>query len=102
MDRKLSTPDQPKRPRDRALPGLEDDAIRELESLAGDYADIRDRRQALTTEEVACKQRVMALMHEHQKTVYKRNGIEIRLEPGEETVKVKIRATDAEEGTADA
>jgi tRNA threonylcarbamoyladenosine modification (KEOPS) complex Pcc1 subunit len=44
----------------------------------------------------------MALMHEHQKTVYKRNGIEIRLEPGEETVKVKIRATDAEEGTADA
>jgi hypothetical protein len=73
------------------LPGMEDRAIADLEQMALDYADIRDRRQALNREEVDLKQKTMALMHKHHKTEYRRDGIEIRIVPGEEDVKVKVK-----------
>jgi hypothetical protein len=42
---------------------------------------------------------VMRLMHKHGKTIYRHDGIEIRLEPGEEDVKVRIKkpGQDAED-----
>lgn len=72
------------------LPGMEDRAIKPLEDIAASYADVRDRRIALNTEEADLKKTALALMHKYGKTVYKHDGIEIHLVAGEENVKVKI------------
>jgi hypothetical protein len=78
------------RPKSQALPGMEDRAIKALEDVAHDYADIRYRRMGLTSEESRLKQRALTLMHQHQRSRYKRNGIEIRVVPGEEKLAVKF------------
>jgi hypothetical protein len=85
-------------PRDRDLPGMEDRAIAELETLAADYADIRDRRIALNAEEGDLKSRVMAEMRRQKKELYKRNGIEIRIVRGDDDVKVKVSTADPGNG----
>jgi hypothetical protein len=98
-DRKLSTPDTPKRgrPRQQDLPGTEDRAIKPLEDVAAAYADLRDRRIELNREEAELKVHVKKLMHKYDKTIYRREGIEIRLIDGEEDVKVKIRKAGDED-----
>jgi hypothetical protein len=78
-----------KREKNQNLPGIEK-GIPALEQIAEAYADVRDRRSALTREEVALKSQALTLMHKHNKSVYKRDGIEIILTPGEETIKVKV------------
>ena len=55
------------------------------------YAEVRDRRMELTDEEGQLKARAIALMHQFKKTIYKHDGIEIRLVAGAEDVKVKVR-----------
>ena len=45
----------------------------------------------LTDEEGQLKARAIALMHQFKKTIYKHDGIEIRLVAGAEDVKVKVR-----------
>jgi hypothetical protein len=77
-------------PRDRDLPGMEDRGLADLDALALDYADIRDRRIDLNTEEADLKARLLAAMHKHGKEFYKRNGVEIRVIKGDEDVKVKV------------
>jgi hypothetical protein len=42
---------KPTKPRSAPLPGMEDHAIRPLETLAHEYADIRDRRMELVSVE---------------------------------------------------
>jgi hypothetical protein len=85
------------RPRDRDLPGMEDHGIPALEEVAAAYADVRDRRMALTEEEADLKQTALALMRQYDKTVYRHEGIEIRIVAGEDDVKVKIRKAPHEE-----
>lgn len=48
-----------KQPRTAWLPGLEDHAIRPLDTAAAEYADIRDQRMELTRQEVDLKARTM-------------------------------------------
>ncbi len=87
------------RPKAQSLPGMEDRAIRALEEIAEAYADIRDRRMGLTVEESQLKQRALALMHKHQRAFYKRNGVEIRVLPGEEKLSVKFaKPKDEDDG----
>lgn len=93
MDRKLTKPDTPKprgRPRQQELPGTEDRAIKPLEDVAAAYADVRDRRMALNQEEHELKVHALKLMHKYEKTIYRRNGIEIRIVESDEDVKVKV------------
>jgi hypothetical protein len=88
------------RPRQPDLPGTEDRRLQPLDDLAAAYAEVRDRRMALTDEEGALKARAIALMHQFDKTIYKHDGIEIRLVAGAENVKVKVKghkATDDED-----
>jgi hypothetical protein len=87
------------RPRQPDLPGTEDRRLQPLDDLAAAYADVRDRRIDLSREEGELKARAIALMHQFEKTIYKHDGIEIRLVAGEEDVKVKVRkaAEDADE-----
>ena len=85
------------RPRQPDLPGTEDRRLQPLDDLAAAYAEVRDRRIDLTREEGELKARAIALMHQFQKTIYKHDGIEIRLVPGAEDVKVKVRKATADE-----
>jgi len=79
------------RPEQADLPGTEDSAIAPLEKAAKRYAGIRDERMELNREEAALKASLITLMHKHQKTTYSRHGIEIKLVPEAENVKVKIK-----------
>lgn len=100
-DRKLTKPDKPAsravatasrgRPRQQDLPGTEDRAIQPLEDIAASYADVRDRRIELNREEGELKAHALKLMHKFGKTIYRRDGIEIRIVPGEDDVKVRIK-----------
>jgi hypothetical protein len=73
---------------------MEDHAIAPLEAVANEYAEIRDERMTLTTREKSLKVRTCDLMHKHKKTVYRHNGVEITLIPGEEDVKVRVKKAD--------
>jgi hypothetical protein len=74
----------------RPLPGMEDRANRELEEIALAYADVRDRRVALLAEEVTLKQRAFATLKRLGRQTYHRDGIDMAIIPGEETLKVKV------------
>lgn len=94
--------DRPKRPRQVDLPGTEDRAIKPLEDIAESYADVRDRRMALNKEEAELKTHALKLMHKYDKTIYRHDGIEIRIVDGEEDVKVKVKkATDEDDPDGD-
>lgn len=79
-----------RKPKQPDLPGTEDRAIKPLEEIAAAYADVRDRRMALNQEEHDLKISALKLMHKYDKTIYKRDGIEIRIVESDEDVKVKV------------
>lgn len=91
-----------KQPRTASLPGMENHAIKALDLLAADYADIRDSRMDLTRQESELKQRTMKLMKKHGKTRYQHNGVLIEIEPGEETIKVRVKKPGDEPEDSDA
>jgi hypothetical protein len=76
-------------------------AIKPLEDVAVAYADIRDRRMALNREEADLKEKALALMHKHGKTVYRRDGVEITIEPTDEVLKVRVKKTPEAADEAD-
>src|SRR5580765_3665263 len=80
-----------RKPRTAPLPGMVDARIPALENIAGDYADIRDQRMDLNSQESKLKAKTLGLMREHGKAVYKRDGIEIRIIEGEENIKVRLK-----------
>jgi len=86
----LVTPDNPKKPKQQRLPSMEDAKIEALESLAESYAEIRDRRQELTTEEVRLKKELLDAMHAEHKTDYVHAGVEIHVIVEKEKVRVRI------------
>lgn len=53
--------------RQKDLPGMEDRKITAIENAAQDYAEIRDQRQELTTQEVELKTKLLKLMHTNGK-----------------------------------
>ena len=91
-------PEEVKKPRQACLPQMEDPAIEELEGAAEDYAEIRDKRQALTLDEVRLKTELLNLMHSHSKTEYNHGGVSIKVIVESEKVKVRIKK-DEEDGT---
>jgi len=78
-------------PRQTSLPGMGDNKIQAIENAAMDYAEIRDQRQELTTQEIDLKKRLLDLMHKEGKTEYKRDGISVKIVVEEETVKVRVK-----------
>jgi hypothetical protein len=81
-------------PRQAPLPGIGDTKIAAIENAALDYAELRDSRQELTKQEVDLKGKLLKLMHARNLTEYKRNGISVKVQVEEETVKVRIRAEE--------
>lgn len=95
-----------KGPHPRALPGLEDRTIKPLEDVAEEYADIRDNRVELTAREHALKIHALQLMKKYDRVIYRHDGIEITVVPGEDDIKVKVKkesddADDTTDGNAD-
>jgi len=74
------------------LPTMEDRAIKDLHEAALAYDKAKKARMEKTTAEVAAKNAVRDLMHQHKRTHYAYDGIEVTLEPpdGEEKVRVKV------------
>jgi hypothetical protein len=86
------------------LPGMEDRAIKPLQEAAMEYAEIRDQRISLNTQEAELKKRVRSLMHKHERTHYAYDGVDIELLPpdGEEQVKVRVKKAQADGADAEA
>lgn len=87
------------KPKQQRLPGTEDAKLSDLHKAALDYADIRDQRQALTSDEVELKGKLLDLMHKYKKKEYVYEDVHIRVVHEEENVKVKIKKAkeDSEE-----
>ena len=79
-----------KKGRQKRLPGMADAKLEALHNAALDYAEVRDKRQELTKEEVALKGTLLTLMHKHKKDHYEYNGVTIDLVTEQETVKVRV------------
>lgn len=64
--------------------------VAEIEDLAEEYAEFRDRRMAEGRYEKERKTQLIELMEAHNLTDYNRDGIEIRFET-EKKLKVKVQ-----------
>ena len=83
-----------------SLPGLERKAIKEIENLADEYADHRDRRIAALKKEVESKATLIAAMHKHEQTeyIFEEDGETVTVSlRSEEKVKVKRGNPDSDE-----
>ena len=81
----------------KALPGMEERSIPELDEAAHKYAEVRDERIALNKREKDLKDLVHTLMNRHTKKHYKVGKVQIDVVSTDETVKVKILKEEAEE-----
>lgn len=92
--KKAAPPKKRRIPRQEVLPGVGDVKIAAIENAALDYAEIRDQRQELTTQEVDLKKKLLDLMHAKDITEYKRNGISVKVVLESENVKVRVRSEE--------
>ena len=92
-----TAPKKSKKAKQTDLPGMEERRIPDLHSAAERYAEVRDERMELTKAEVEQKQRLIELMHKHEKQEYRFDDVEIKLVVEKEKVKVKIRGKEATE-----
>ena len=72
--------------------------ISAIDRLADEYTEVRDQRMALTPQEVAAKQKLIAALHKHADKlgiqpdgaiVYRYDTVQITLIPGKEKLKVQ-------------
>lgn len=78
------------KPKQPSLKGMEDRALEELEAKAEEYADVRDNRMRLTTQEVELNDELLALMKKHKKAEYHHGDVHCWIKATDERVKVKI------------
>lgn len=77
-----------------SLPGMEDTEITDLEDAARNYASIRDRRMALTKQEVDLNGVLLQALKRHKKEHYHRDGVDIKLIVEKEKVRVRIKSEE--------
>lgn len=80
------------------LPGMEEEKDNRVHEPALTYADVRDRRCALSKEEKQAKQALVDAMHKAGKTRYKYRELVVDLTSKGDDVKVRIEGKPAEEG----
>ena len=105
MPAKAKKSKKPKRlPRQRQLPGVENNRIASIENAALSYAEVLEARMQLTKQESDLKQHLLTLMHKLHKTEYRRNGISVAVVVEQEKVHVKVRGEEDKEdsGVVDA
>lgn len=94
--------DAPQSRRKPKQPMLNDDEafqqIKEIENLAVDYVEARDRRQALLADEVDLKEKLMAAMKRNNMETYSFDGYMVEIVRETENVKVKKKRAAKEDG----
>jgi hypothetical protein len=90
-----------RKPKNLDLPGMEDRKLTDLHEKALEYAAVRDERMVLTKKESELKAELIPLMQKYGKDKYCIEGVEIELQPGEPSIKVKVTKDDTEEGEGD-
>jgi len=58
------------KPKQKALPGMEDREIKELREAALEYADARDERVSAAETEAGLRDNLLKLMKKHKKVTY--------------------------------
>ena len=91
---KKARPTKVKIPKQQRLPEMDDPKVQELQDTALEYAGVRDRRQALTLQEVDLKQELLGIMKKYGKKHYHYKGVDVLLVAESETVKVRIKQED--------
>jgi hypothetical protein len=69
---------------------MENARLRSLDEIAASIADCREQRNELKATEDGLLQRAMKLMKKHKKTVWKHDGVELVLVPGDERLRVRL------------
>lgn len=73
------------------LPGTEDAALADLDSIGFEYAAMRDKRMDLNKQEIDLKARAIKLMHKHNRSHYKYQDLEMEIVPGDENIRVRVK-----------
>jgi hypothetical protein len=81
-----------KGPRQQQLPEMEDRKVDVLEDLALQYAEVRDERMSLSSQEIELKGKLLDLMKAQKREHYHRGPINIDIVHEKENVKVKVKA----------
>ena len=84
------------------IPGTERKAIKAIEEKAEEYQELKEKRSAILSKEIACKGQLHELMKKHGETNYKcrDSDLMVSLISTEETIKVKHVESDEEAAEA--
>jgi hypothetical protein len=75
--------------------------IKEIEDVASNYVEARDRRQSLLADEVKLKERLIKVMKKNELTTYNFDGYMVELDHvDEDVVKVKKKRAARENASA--
>lgn len=81
--------------RQQYIEGTEPIRIKEIDTAAEDYRDIRDRRKELTIEECKANELLLGLMKKHNLTSYRFDGSEVTI--AKEKEKACVRRIQVEQ-----
>lgn len=77
------------KPRQKKFEGIENEEIKEIRAAAESYVDVRDRRMALTKEEVDHRDKLLEVMEKHGCTEILMDDLSVEIIDGKKKVKVK-------------
>ena len=83
------------KPRERALPGLEDARIKSLDEVCDSISECRASINELKGEEADLEKKALKEMHTHRKSSWRHAGVELVLIPGEERLRVRTTKANA-------
>lgn len=84
-------------------PGVSRPKIKAIEVAADDYVEVRDKRMAMTTKEIAARTKLVDVMKKHGLLRYQFSDHEVVMVPGQDKVRVRtIDDTHTDEGGEDA
>ena len=97
LDPKADFEEPVRKPRQARIPGMEDNAIKDLEDAAIEHSEIRSEIVANRARLKDSETRVAALMKTNGKKTYNHNGIHLKLREGHDSVSVQVKRHDRED-----
>jgi len=88
------------RPKQESLAGMKSLKLKDLDAAMDEYVEIRDKRMALTPNEVSARKHLEGLMKKHNLKIYRNSDGDMvtKIEVTEEKAKVKSVDVDASGG----
>lgn len=84
-------------PKQKRIPGMEDNAIQDLEEAAIAHVELRSEIVKVRDQLHESETRLASLLKANGKTVYRRDGIRLKLRKSRESVSVQVKRHDEEE-----